>query len=83
MLKSILDKCESSGVTIEDINLRAGSWGGSLKSRLSVLGFDEDAYTVLQRIPSHAIHGTWIDLLSNHLAKHDDGYEPNFDHPAN
>ena len=80
MLKSILDKCESSGVTIEDINLRAGSWRGSLKSRLSVLGFDEDAYTALQRIPSHAIHGTWIDLLSNHLAKHDDGYEPNFGH---
>ena len=80
MLKSILDKCESLGVTIEDINLRAGSWGGNLKSRLSALGFDEGAYTVMQRFPSHAIHGTWVDLLSNHLARHDDGYEPNFDH---
>ena len=80
MLKSILDKCESSGVRIEDIDLRARSWGGTFKDKLSALGFDDDAYTVLQRISSHAIHGTWMDLLSNHLVRHDDGYEPNFDH---
>ena len=79
MLKSIMDKCESSGVKIEDIDLRAGGWGGSFRDKLSALGFDEGAYTVLQRISSHAIHGTWIDLLSNHLVIHDDGYEPNFD----
>ena len=80
MLKSILDKCESSGVRIEDVDLRARSWGGTFRDKLSALEFDDGAYTVLQRISSHAVHGTWVDLLSHHLVRHDDGYEPNFDH---
>ena len=79
MLKSIADKCESSGLTIEEINLGAGSWG-SFRDKVRALGFDEGAYTMLQRIPSHAIHGTWMDLLNNHLFRNEDGFEPNFDH---
>ena len=80
MLKSILDKCELSGVTIDEINPKAGSWGGSFENRVKALGFGESAYTILQGIPSHAIHGTWMDLLNNHLLRKEDGFEPNFDH---
>ena len=80
ILKSILNKCQSSGVTIEEINPKAGSWGGSLQDRVKALGFGERAYTVLQGIPSHAIHGTWMDLLNNHLLRRESAFEPNFDH---
>ena len=80
MLKSILQKCESSGVTIEEVGLRAGGWGGSFRDRLSALGLDERAYTVFQGIPSHAVHGTWMDLLNNHLIRREDGFEPDLDH---
>ncbi len=80
MLKSILQKCESSGVTIEEVGLRAGGWGGSFRDRLSALGLDERAYTVFQGIPSHAVHGTWMDLLNTHLIRREDGFEPDLDH---
>ncbi len=80
MLQSILGKCESSGVKIDEISVKAGSWGGSFQDRVNALGFDEKAYTVLQGIPSHAIHGTWMDLLNNHLLRVEGGFEPNFDH---
>ena len=80
MLKSILAKCESSGVTIDEIDVKAGSWGGSFQDRVKALGFGEKAYTILQGIPSHAIHGTWMDLLNNHLLRVEGGFEPNFDH---
>ena len=80
MLKSILSKCELSGIHIDEINPRAGSWGGSFESRVRALGFDESAYTIMQGIPSHAVHGTWMDLLNNHLLRNEGGFEPNFDH---
>ena len=80
MLNSILDKCQSSGVTVDEINPKAGSWGGSLQDRVKALGFEGKAYTVLQGIPSHAVHGTWMDLLNNHLLRREDGFEPNLDH---
>ncbi len=80
MLSSILAKCESSGVTIDDINSRAGSWGGSFENRVKALGFGQNEDTIFQRIPSHAVHGTWMDLLNNHLLRKEDGFEPNFDH---
>ena len=80
MLKSILGKCELSGIHIDEINPKAGSWGGSFESRVRALGFGESAYTIMQGIPSHAIHGTWMDLLNNHLVGNRDGFEPRFDH---
>lgn len=80
MMESILDKCELSGVAIDEINSRASSWGGSFADRVKALGFDESTYTIFQRIPSHAVHGTWMDLLNNHLLRKEDGFEPNLDH---
>ena len=80
MLESILTKWQSSGVTVDEINPKAGSWGGSLQDRMKALGFEGKAYTVLQGIPSHAVHGTWMDLLNNHLLRREDGFELRFDH---
>ena len=80
MLGSIEETCQQSGVLIEEVNPRAGHWGGSFREKLSALGEDSLAYTVLQRIPSHAIHGDWVDLVKNHLVPKDSGFEPNYDH---
>ena len=80
MLRSIIEKCESSGLRIDEINPKAGSWGGSLQDRIKTLGYGDKGYTILQRIQSHAIHGTWMDLLNNHLIRNEDGFEPNFEH---
>ncbi len=36
----------------------------------------EQAYPLLQGIPSHAIHGTWMDLILHHLQKNEQGFSP-------
>ena len=81
MLRSIDDTFELSGVTAEEVNPGTGNWGGSFRDKLTTLGFDWRAYTVLERMPSHYIHGDWVDLVKNHLLLKDDGYfEPKLDH---
>ncbi len=80
MLKSIMNICQQSGILLEDIDPKPGSWGGSFRDKLTTLGFDWTGYTILERIPSHAIHGDWVDLVLNHLLWKEDGFEPNFDH---
>ncbi len=79
MLSSIIDTCEQSGVAVEEINPKPGSWGGSFRDKLTFLGYDWPAYTILERIPSHAIHGDWVDLFKNHLQREQDGFVPNYD----
>ena len=79
MLSSIIDTCELSGVAVEEINPKPGNWGGTFRDKLTVLGYDWPAYTILERIPSHAVHGDWVDLIKNHLQRKDDGFEPNYD----
>ena len=69
MLKSIDDVCRISGVKIEDAERKYGDWGGGVKERLKALN-KEEQYVSMQRIPSHAVHGTWVDLCQYHL-KHD------------
>ena len=78
MLQSILETCELSGVSIEDIDLKSSSWGGNFRQKLKVLGLD-DGYVFFQMMPSHAIHGDWVDLVKNHLVPSGDGFVPNFD----
>ncbi len=78
MLDSINDVCQASGVKIEEVNRKYGDWGGGLRERLKALN-KEEQYVGKQRLPSHAVHGTWIDLYKNHL-KHDsktDVFTPN------
>ena len=38
MLQSITRTCENSDVKIEDIDTKAGSWGGSYRDRLEAIG---------------------------------------------
>src|ERR1035438_3960462 len=66
MLESINDVCSASGVKIEDAARKYGDWGGGLRERLKALN-KEEQYVSMQRIPSHAVHGTWVDLYKNHL----------------
>ena len=79
MLLSIARTCENSGVKIEEIDPKAGSWGGSYRDRLVATGLG-DGYPILQGITSQAVHGSWSDLIRNYLSKNDTGYEPKSDH---
>jgi hypothetical protein len=69
MLKSINAVCHASGVKIEEVNRKYGDWGGGLRERLKALN-KEERYVGAQRLPSHAVHGTWVDLYLHHL-EHD------------
>jgi hypothetical protein len=66
MLNSIQNVCRRSGLKIENIDRKAGDWAGGLRARLKALGREEH-YTGMIRIPSHAVHGNWVDLYKNHL----------------
>ena len=57
------------------VNAKVPDWGGGLRNRLQALGL-EDAYVSLQRIPSHAVHGTWVDLVLYHLESKSQGFAP-------
>ena len=79
MLRSIIRTCENSGVKIEEINPRAGSWGGSYRDRMKEIGLAE-GYPFFQGMSSQAVHGSWSDLVRNYLNKSETGYEPKADH---
>jgi len=69
ILGTIHSLCNSSGVKIEDVPPSGRDWGGNLRERMEALGLSEHAYVSLQRHGSHAVHGTWVDLLVYHLAE--------------
>ena len=75
MLASIRRVCDASGVKIDDIDPKYRAWGGGARNRLNALGLP-DAYVATQRIPSHAVHGTWVDIYSYHLKSGQTGFEP-------
>ena len=79
MIQSIIRTCDESGVKIEDIDLKAGSWGGSYRDRMKAIGLEE-GYPILQGMTSQSVHGSWSDLIRNYLDKNDAGYEPKADH---
>ncbi len=78
MLASIERLCRVSGVQIEEVPRKHAEWGGGTRKRLETLGL-ENAYAMIQRIPSHAIHGTWADLAMHHLKEQDGGFVPKFE----
>jgi hypothetical protein len=78
MLKSIQRICRLSGLSIDEVRVKYGDWGGGLRERLKAIGF-EDGYVSLQRIPSHSVHGSWVDLLFHYLKDSDDGFIPRTD----
>ena len=75
MLESIDRLCRLSGVTIADVPPKKGDWGGGLRNRLIALG-EGKGYAALHRVPSHAVHGTWVDLVQHHISEADNGFKP-------
>ena len=66
MLSSIDDVCRTSWVKIGDVERKHKEWAGNVRARLQAIG-KEEQYTATMRIPSHAVHGNWVDLYKNHL----------------
>ncbi len=66
MVESIDNVCVASGTRIGEVNQKYGDWAGGVRERLKALD-KEEFYVALQRIPSHAVHGTWVDLIMNQL----------------
>jgi hypothetical protein len=66
MLSSIDDVCRMSSVKIEDVDRKHKDWAGNVRARLQAIGKGEH-YAAMMRVPSHAVHGNWVDLYKNHL----------------
>ncbi len=79
MLKSIEKLCRLSGVDVSSVKPKASNWDGGLRNRLIAIG-EGDTYAMQQRLPSHAVHGTWVDLIHDHLTPvGNKGFRPNPD----
>jgi hypothetical protein len=70
MLGSIRRCVERGGICESDV--RNAKKLPDFASLCRTLGLDEQFYLVIQRIGSHAVHGTWSDLLFNYL-RYEDG----------
>jgi hypothetical protein len=68
MLEAINNLCSASGMQIEEVDRKSRNWGGNLRERLKALK-KEEQYVIMQRLPSHAVHGTWVDLVLHHLER--------------
>ena len=66
MLESINRVFQHSGVDPSTVPIRHQDWAENMRKRLEALEWPK-AYAFLYRQNSHAIHGTWVDLLMNHL----------------
>jgi len=69
MLAAIAELCSLGGLSEDEV--RATKKLPSLESMLRALGHDELSYVVVQRLGSHAVHGTWPDLLFHYLSTED------------
>ena len=71
MLESI-DRCVlASGLSEQQIS--GAKRLPDLRSMLDDFGVGSEAYTILQRMGSHSVHGTWADLVANYLQIDDSG----------
>lgn len=78
MLRSIDEKLKSSQLSTKEIE--DAKQFPDLASIISKVDLDENAYTAIQRMGSHAIHGTWTDLNVCYLKKNPEGYFTLRDH---
>ena len=80
ILRSIERVFEQSGIKLEEVSAKHQEWGGNIRAKLKEVAW-EQLYSGY-RIGSHAVHGTWVDLLMRHVEYGgDEGYaaEPMFD----
>jgi hypothetical protein len=66
MLESIDRVFQRSGVDPATVPIKHQDWAENIRKRLDALEWPK-AYAFLYRNNSHAIHGTWVDLLMNNL----------------
>ncbi len=66
MLTSVERVFRLSGVKFDEVQPKYSEWGQNFRERLKALD-KEYMYLFLQRIPSHAVHGSWIDILLHHV----------------
>jgi hypothetical protein len=66
MLESIDRVFKNSGVDPATVPVKHQDWAENMRKRLEALEWPK-AYAFLYRQNSHAIHGTWVDLLMNDL----------------
>jgi hypothetical protein len=78
ILSSIQKLVEDSGFDIEQVDPKLRNWAGGVRQRYEALG-QADRYVTEERMGSHAVHGTWSDLLQHHLRIAKDGFVTNFD----
>lgn len=69
MLKSIAKLCKASGIQIEEVPLRHREWGDGMRDRVKAIGEASVYYVSAQRFLSHAVHGTWVDILVHHVTE--------------
>lgn len=77
MLVSIERTLKLSGMTEGEVN--AAKRLPDFNSMCRALGMEDLAYIVLQRMGSHAVHGTFTDLLTHHLEHNDEGFSVRHD----
>ena len=71
MKTSILRACASAQIDLATVPRKHVNWGGSVRDRCKELGMEE-FYNAVMRIPSHAVHGSFVDLIQHYL-KQDNG----------
>jgi hypothetical protein len=76
MLASIERVVSRSGMKIEDVPKKHQEWAENMRLRLRALE-SEELYASY-RGGSHAIHGTWVDLVISHLECGDGNYAAEF-----
>ena len=72
ILQSILRVIERSGMKIEDVPVKHQEWGVNMREKIKEIGWD--GMYVPYRISSHAVHGSWLDVLMRHLVYSDEGF---------
>jgi len=72
MLAAVAELCASAQLT--EAEVRATKPLPDLASMFRALGHEELSYTVVQRLGSHAVHGTWPDLLFHYLESADGAF---------
>ena len=73
ILKSIGRVASLSGVDIQEVDPGFHRWAGGLRQLYEALGQPE-RYVTEERMGSHAVHGTWVDLVLNHLRPVNGGF---------
>jgi hypothetical protein len=66
MLESINRVFQHSAVDPATVPIKHQDWAENIRKRLDSLNWQK-AYAFIYRNNSHAIHGTWVDLLMNNL----------------